>query len=317
MSPSPVSAIALEPNTGVPLLETGTAPRKTRRPMRRVCLLALFLLSCSRSGQPPYGFSDAPEQRWRFEAEETFEIGGTPAKSVRFADFVLRAKPAESGETEVELYLESYYARTEGTPDGASEFAISEKGISIKTPSTGTVGFGPGEKTLGGDTPLEMRARPAATASLDTNGELLETYWQSPHPMLMDIAILDWWIIALPTRQPVGESAWVARRTVPQTGRFNLGVALPLRWEAKPDAPLSFRASGSVTRGSVEVANGLRGQLALDAIGEAELLPDGRVSVATFELRLDLATDDDTHVRSRHQVRVRCTSCAPTVNPTP
>jgi hypothetical protein len=283
--------------------------------MRRALLLGLCFLACSRSGQPPYGFSDAPEQRWRFEAEETFEVDGVPAKSVRFADLILRAKPAESGDTEVELFIERYYARTEGTPDGGSELAISEKGITVKTPKSGTVGFGPNDKTLGGDTPLEMRARPAASADLDTNGEVLTPYWQSPHPMLLDIALLDWLITALPTRQPAGESAWIARRIVPQTGRFNLGVELPLRWEVKPEGPLLLRSSGSTTRESLRVADGLEGTLVLDAVGEAELLPDGRVSVATFELRLDLQAPDDTHVRSRHQIRVRCTSCETTVNP--
>ncbi len=283
--------------------------------MRRALLLGLCLLSCSRSGQPPYGFSDAREQRWRFEAEDSFEIDGAPARSVRFADLILRPKLAANGETELELLIDRYYARTEGTPDGGSEFAISEKGISIKTPKAGSVGFGPSEKTLGGDTPLEMRARPIASIELDANGDVIRPYWQSPHPMLMDVAILDWLVTALPTRKPEGDLAWVARRTVPQTGRFNLGVDLPLRWEVDPKSPLSRRASGSVARESIRVTEGLEGRLQIDAIGEATLLPDGHVRKATFELRLDLESPDDTHVRSRHQLRVSCTSCEDAVNP--
>jgi len=282
--------------------------------MRRSLLLGLCLFACSRPGPPPYGLADAPEQRWRFEAEETFDVDGVPAKSVRFADVILRAKPPEDGATEVELFIDRYYSRTEGTPDGGSELSISEKGFSVQTPKSGRLGFGPNDKTLGGDTLLEMRARPAASADLDTNGDVLAPFWQSPHPMLIDIALLDWLIFALPTRAPAGESAWVARRTVPQTGRFNLGVELPLRWEQRPEGPLLVRASGSVARESISVADGLQGKLVLDAIGEAELLPDGRVRTANLELRFDLQAADGTHVASRHLIRAQCTSCEAAVN---
>jgi hypothetical protein len=282
--------------------------------MRRCLFAALCLLACSEPGPPPYGFATAPEQQWRFEAEETFDVDGTPAKSVRLADVVLRAKREEQGETELELFIDRYASRTEGTPDGGSELSISEQGLWVSTKDTGRVGFGPNEKTLAGDTPLEMRARPVAAASLDTNGDVLAPIWQSPNPALIDVALLDWLIVALPTRAPEGERAWVARRTLPQTGRFSLGVDLPLRWEADPDAPGRLRASGSVTRESMRVADGLEGRLSLDARGEAELLPDGRVRVATFELRLDLAATDGGHVASRHLVRATCTSCDATVN---
>jgi len=282
--------------------------------MRAVLLVGLCLSACSRPGPPPYGFADAPEQQFRFEAEESFDIDGAPAKSVRLANVILRAKPEERGETEVELFIDRYAARTEGTPDGGSELSISEQGFWVQTKKTGRVGFGPNEKTLAGDTALEMRARPVASAQLDTNGDVLTPLWQTPHPVLIDIALLDWLLIALPTRAPEGELAWVAQRTVPQTGRFSLGVELPLRWETSLESPLALRVSGSVTRESLRVADGLEGRLVLDARGEAELLPDGRVRVATFELRLDLLAADGTHVASRHLIRATCTSCAPTVN---
>ena len=282
--------------------------------MRRALLVPLCLFACSRPGPPPYGFAISPEQHWRFEAEETFDVDGVPAKSVRLADVILRAKPDESGETEVELFIDRYAARTEGTPDGGSELSISDQGFWVQTKETGRVGFGPNEKTLAGDTPLEMRARPVASASLDTNGDVLAPIWQSPSPVLIDIALLDWLLLALPTRAPEGERAWVARRTVPQTGRFSLGVDLPLRWEVDPDKPDGLRASGSVTRESMRVADDLEGRLSLDVRGEAELAPDGRVRAAAFELRLDLAAADGTHVASRHLIRATCTSCDAPVN---
>ncbi len=282
--------------------------------MRRALLLALSLFACSRPGPPPYGLATSPEQRWRFEAEETFDVDGAPAKSVRLADLILRAKPQDQGETEVELFIDRYASRTEGTPDGGSELSISEQGLWVQTKETGRVGFGPNDKALAGDTPLEIRARPVASANLDTNGDVLAPLWQSPNPVLIDIALLDWLILALPTRAPEGERAWVARRTLPQTGRFSLGVDLPLRWELDGNVPDSLHASGSVTRESMRVADGLEGRLTLDARGQADLLPDGRVRVATLELRLDLVATDGKRVASRHLIRARCTSCEAPVN---
>ena len=282
--------------------------------MPRALLAFLCLLSCSRPGPPPYGFGATPEQRWRFEAEESFDVAGTPAKSVRLADLILRAKPEETGETELELFIDRYASRTEGTPDGGSELSISEQGFWVQTKETGRVGFGPDEKTLAGDTPLEMRSRPVASASLDTNGDVLAPIWQSPSPVLIDVALLDWLLLSLPTRAPDGERAWVARRTLPQTGRFSLGVDLPVRWEVDPAAPDTIRASGSVTRESMRVADDLEGRLSLDVRGQASVLPDGRVRESSFELRFALTTADGTSVSSRHVIRVRCANCDAPVN---
>ncbi len=255
-----------------------------------------------------------PEQRWRFEVEESFDVAGTPAKSVRLADLILRAKPEQNGETELELFIDRYASRTEGTPDGGSELSISEQGFWVHTKETGRVGFGPDEKTLAGDTPLEMRSRPVASASLDTNGDVLAPIWQSPSPVLIDVALLDWLLFALPTRAPDGERAWVARRTLPQTGRFSLGVDFPVRWEVDPAAPDSLRASGSVTRESMRVADDLEGRLSLDVRGQASVLADGRVRESSIELRFALTVADGTSVSSRHMVRVRCENCDAPVN---
>jgi hypothetical protein len=282
--------------------------------MRRALLVAVCFFACSKSGAPPYGFAASPEQLWRFEAEETFDVSGTPAKSVRLANVILRAKPDSDGTTELELYIDRYASRTEGTPDGGSELSLSDQGFFVQTKGSGRVGFGPNEKTLAGDTPLEIRSRAVASASLDTNGEVLAPIWQSPSPVLFDVALLDWLLFALPTRAPLGERAWIARRTIPQTGRFNLGVDLPVRWELDPDQPDRLRASGSVTRESMHVADGLEGRLELDVRGEARVDADGRVHTAVFELRFDLLASDDTHVSSRHLVRATCTSCDASIN---
>jgi hypothetical protein len=276
-----------------------------------------LLVACTRAEAPPYGFAHAPEQRWRFEAEETFDVDGTEAKSVRFADLILRAKPETSGETEVELYLERYYARTQGTPTGDSELSISEKGVSVQTAQSGRVGFGPDDKTLGGDTTLEMRARPAASIELAANGDALGVPWQSPHPLLLDVAVLDWLIFALPTRGPDDAQAWNATRTIPQTGRFSLGLEVPVRWErvaGADGAPATLRASAAVERASLRVDAGLEGSLRVDVIGSAEPLADGRIALALLELRMDFTGSGGEHVVSRHRIRVQCTSCAAPVN---
>ena len=276
-----------------------------------------LLVACSRAEAPPYGFAAAPEQHWRLEAEELFDVDGTEAKSVRFADVILRAKSEASGDTEVELYIDRYYARTQGTPAGESEMSISDKGISIQTAQSGRLGFGPDDKTLGGDTTLEMLARPAASAELDPRGDVKAPIWQSPNPLLLDLALLDWMIFALPTRGPEGASAWVAERTIPQTGRFSLGVEVPVRWELAPestDSPGALRASGAVQRESLRVDPSLEGRLALDVIGSAQPLADGRVREAQLELRMDFAGSRGEHVASRHKIRVRCTSCDAPIN---
>ena len=80
-------------------------------------------MSCSKVEAPPYGFGAAPEQRFRFEADETTEVDGTPVKIVRVADVVLRAKlePSDSARaTEVELYIDRYFIRIEGAPHGCN-----------------------------------------------------------------------------------------------------------------------------------------------------------------------------------------------------
>ena len=79
--------------------------------MRLVGLIAaLCLAACSRAEPPPYGFGPAPEQRFRFEADETTDVDGTPVKITRFADVVLCAKPSDSSDslrdTEVEMFLD-------------------------------------------------------------------------------------------------------------------------------------------------------------------------------------------------------------------
>jgi hypothetical protein len=252
--------------------------------LRRVLLLALLLLSCSKAESPPYGFGVAPEQRFRFETDETTEVDGTPVKIVRAADLVLRAKresdPAARA-TELELYLDRYLIRVEGGPGGAAELSVSEDGMRAVT-QEGPVELRADEKTPGGDTVLEMRARPVASVSLDTAGAATHEIWTSPHPVWTGVSLLDWILFALPTREPADRKPWTATRILPRVGQYALGIDVPLRWE-EASGPLALRSSGSVSRDSLRLAE-------------------------------DFAATNGTHVVSSHDIRIRCTSCGGDVN---
>jgi len=283
--------------------------------LRRVLLLAWVLCSCSRTETPPYGFGRVPEQRYRFEADETTTVDGTPVKIERAADVVLRAKP-ESSETvratEIELFIDRYFIRVEGAPGGASELSVSEKGLRAVT-EDGPVQLGADEKTPGGDTVLEMRSRPAASVSLDFAGVPTGALWTSPHPVWAGVSLLDWILLALPTREPSDRKPWTATRILPQVGQYALGIDVPVRWE-EGSGPLALRGAGSVARESLRLAENFAGRVAIETHGEAELADDGRVREARLQLSLDFAATNGTQVVSSHSIRIRCTSCGGDVN---
>ena len=280
--------------------------------MKRVLVAAVCLIACSKPEPPPYGFAAFPEQRFRFEAHETTRIDATPVEIVRLADVVLRAKPDENGDTEVELFLDRYYMRIEGAPGGASELSISDAGLTART-EEGPVTLGPHETTPGGDTVLEMRARPAASVALDGRGAAADRIWTSPHPVLAGVSLLDWILFALPTRGGATDTSWSATRTLPQVGQYALGLALPVRWELR-GGPLALRSAATARRESVHLAEGFEGRLAIETHGEADLEADGRVREARLELALDFAATNGAHVQSSHKIRLTCTSCPAGVN---
>jgi hypothetical protein len=280
--------------------------------VKRVLALAVCLLACSKPAPPPYGFAEFPEQRFRFEANETTEIDGTRVEIARAADVVLRAKPDERRDTEVELFLDRYWMRVDGAPGGASELSISEKGVTART-NEGPVTLGAGDKTPAGDSVLEMRARPAASVALDSRGAATEAIWTSTHPILMGVSLLDWILLALPTRAAAGETSWVATRMLPQVGQYAMGLDVPVHWEPR-DGPLALRSAGTVTRDSLRVAENFEGRVSIETRGEVDLEADGRVREARLQLELDFAATNGTHVQSSHTIRLRCASCPGGVN---
>jgi hypothetical protein len=272
-------------------------------------------LSCSKAEPPPYGFGAAPEQRYRFEADETTEVDGTPVKIVRAADLVLRAKRASDqtpGETEIELFIDRYFIRVEGAPGGASELSVSEQGMRAVT-QEGPVQLGADEQTPGGDTVLEMRARPAASVALDSAGSSSAEIWTSPHPVWTGVSLLDWILLALPTREPADRKPWIATRILPHVGQYMLGIDVPVRWQ-EASGPLALHATGSVSRDSIRLAEDFAGRVSIETRGEASLGDDGRVREARVQLGLDFTATNGTHVVSSHDIRIRCTSCGGDVN---
>lgn len=284
--------------------------------MRRFLLLALVLTACSKVESPPYGFAAAPEQRFRFEANEITDVDGTPVRIVRLADVRLHATFAPSHsphDTEVELFIERYFIRIEGGPMGDSEMRVSEDGLRAVT-REGPAQLGPDEKTPSGDTVSELRARPVASVTLDSAGLATTGIWTSPHPVWTGVSLLDWILLALPTRAPAEREPWTVKRLLPQVGNYALGIDLPVRWE-QATGPLALRSEGSIARDSLRLAENFAGKLAIQTRGEADLADDGRVREARLSLRLDFAATNGTRVGSSHDIRVTCASCGPDVNP--
>ena len=275
--------------------------------MRRALLLALCALSCSVE-PPPYGLRISTEQHWRFEADETTEIDGTRVSIVRAADVVLRAQPVSQRDTPLDLYVDRYRIRVEGAPGGASELQVSEQGLTATT-AEGPVTLGANDKTPGGDTVVELRARPVASVELDSEGVATHSVWTSPHPVWAGVSLLEWWLLALP---PKGRAD--VTRPLPQIGQYALGLDLPMRWQAG-SGPRAWHGAGRVASNSLHLANGFDGRADVQAEAEASYLPDGRVSWARVRLALDFAATNGTHVQSSHAIRWTCTDCGAGVNP--
>ena len=277
--------------------------------MNRVGVLALVLvaLSCSRTAPPPWGLEQFPEQHYRFETDEITTIDGTPVSILRMAEVVLRAKPqSDSSNVQLELYVERYFMRVQGGPGGTSEMSVSEEGLTAAT-AEGPVSLKPNEKTPGGDTVNELRARPIASAVLDRSGATTAGLWTSPHPVWAGVSLLDWLLLALPTR-PAAKGDWTVNRAVPQIGQYTLGFDLPVRWEEQ-GGPATLHGESRVTRDQISLAPNFQGKASVQSTGEANLLPDGRVRDANVDLVLKFAATNGTHVSSSHRIRLHCTSC--------
>ena len=271
-----------------------------------VLCAAVCALACSRAAEPPYGLGKFPEQHWRFEADELTEIDGTKVTIERAADVVLRAEPEPERDTPLDLYVERYRIRIDGAPAGTSELQVSELGLTATT-AEGPVSLGAGDPTPAGDTVLELRARPVASAELDRFGAATHPAWASQHPVWAGLSLADWWLLALP---PQGSPAGPTLRALPQIGQYALGLDVPMRWQGGA-------GEGRVSADSLHLASGFDGRAEVEARSQADLAPDGRVRAARLQVALDFKATNGTHVRSSHKIRWTCSDCGPGVNPPP
>jgi hypothetical protein len=134
---------------------------------------------------------------------------------------------------------------------------------------------------------------------------------------VLDVPVLEWMLLCLPVLAGT-EGAWSGERALPPLGQYEVGIALPLRYE-RADGPFGTQtrilSTGAVQRDDIRLTDALSGELDLDHQGETDLAPDGRVREARVELRFRFASPSGTRVSSRSRVLVRCTDCDATVNP--
>ena len=234
---------------------------------RRSRLLAVGLLlaaggpGCTEERTlPPYGFATRLEQPLRYEAEGRLEVDGHPVTVERYADLRLVAELREDARTEIVLYLDRYYMRVDGAPNGVSELALSEHGMAARSPGQGEIKLGPEDARPGGGRVSELLERPVAGCFIGPMGEVIGEPWRSFDPILSGIELLEWILLGLPVLEASGESGWSARRRAPTIGQYQLGIDIPLRYErVRNDSEPSgqrIRMSGLIQRSALTVAPG-------------------------------------------------------------
>ncbi|MCP4007448.1 MAG: hypothetical protein GY725_24985 [bacterium] len=243
------------------------------------------------------------------------EVDGETAQIQRFADLELRSLRDESGTLLVELFLNRYYTRVEGAPGGTTELSISARGLSTQTPQEGSQSLGPEAASPGGGTISQLRERPVAGVGLVEGGFVSDELWQSSHPVLFGIHLLDWLLLALPTEPGRQDDTWTGSREVPQMGQYRVGIELPLLYRPSSGAEPGVQVSGSVRRKSLRIAQDFEGALELDHVARAVFSPDGALADATLELRMSFTSSQGSRVSSRHRVRIRRLNDQGEINP--
>ncbi|MFQ5513467.1 MAG: hypothetical protein ACE5FG_03445 [Myxococcota bacterium] len=289
----------------------------TRVPVRGPILALTLLLACRGEDAPsaaPWGFQDQPVQRFRLESDEQTVVDGERAEVQRYADFRLVHESVEKDRHELALYLERYYLRVKGAPDGGSEIALSERGLVIDDPERGRLRLGPTDPRPGGGPVAELLERPVAGCELSEQGRILGSAWTSFDPILSGVSLLDWVLLAFPLLDEPGRARWSGRRRVPPLGQYRLGIELPLFYERVGER---VRASGQLRRSRLEVAPGFEGALELDLRGETELGEGGGVQQSTLELGMRFESSAGALVSALYRTRIRCLDCSEPINSPP
>ena len=292
---------------------------------RASALLLLFsIAACAdgiSTGPAPYGFDVEPRQRFRFEAHDQTDVDGVPVTVERGAEFTLEAEPAPGGRLELVAYLERYVSRVKGVPGGSSEFTLSADGLTTRGPADlKPLVRGPDDLAPGGGRIGDVLSQALGGWWVEADGALEGTPWRAQQPLFGGIRVIDWVLLSLPELAGLDRSNWSGRRPLPPLGQYVLGVELPIEYErVAPDGRAAARIRGRcfLSRQGIEMAAGFRGALEIEHLGEADLDELGRVVEARVELRVRFEAESGSVVRSRHNTRLRCLSCADRINPAP
>ena len=293
-------------------------------PLRPVRLaLVLLALACRGDAEPgvdlppPFGFAAQAQQAFRLEAVDEIEVDGESVTVDRLADVSLSAEALAGGRAELTLMLVRFYMRVKDAPGGTSELAISDRGLISRAGDAPEQRLAPLERTPGGRSLDELLRGPIEGAVVSASGVVLGDPWHTLDPILTGVNVFDWVVLAFPVVED-GPDTWRARRRLPPLGQYRFGFSLPLQYEREPgvDGLTRIRASGTLKRSGVGVAEGLKGDIELEHAGEALVGPAGRVHSARIELQFRFEGTRGAQVTSRHRVEIRCTDCGEVVNPT-
>jgi len=272
--------------------------------LRLASALGALLLAACGEGPAPYGFDLRTEQRFRMESEVDAEVSGESARIERLADFTLRRRTDDAGDHQLDVRLERYVFAREG-PEGASELAISHDGVVSRDARYGEQRLAPDTGTPSGVSLRELLTRPMASLPIAPDGARSGPVWRTTDPLLAEVQLLEWYLLALPGIDDVGLRS-SGSREVPRTGAYRLGVQLALLYliEVRPEGGWRVNLSGSAQRASLELAPGLAGSLDLDARGETLLRADRGLERADLSLSLSFRGDKGERVQVKERVRI-------------
>jgi hypothetical protein len=274
------------------------------RSLRLASALGALLLSACGEGPAPYGFDLRSEQRFRLESEVEAEVSGENVRIERLADFTLRRRTDDAGAHELEVRLGRYVFVREG-PEGPSELAISGDGVVSRDARYGEQRLAPDSGTPSGVSLRELLARPLASLPIASDGARSGPVWRTTDPLLAEVQLLEWYLLALPGVDDAGLRS-SGSREVPRTGAYRLGVQLALLYliEVRPEGGWRVNLSGSAQRSSLELAPGLAGAVDLDARGETLLRADRGLERADLSLSLRFRGDKGEGVQVKERVRI-------------
>jgi hypothetical protein len=279
-----------------------------------VSLLAA-LQGCREPERPPWGFDRSAAQRFVLETEELTEIAGARVDVARRAEISLEAKDTEAGGTDIALRVERYELRIEGAPDGTSEMALSPEGLVSRSAAQGETRLGPEEVVPGGRSVAALLRQPIGGFVVSGDGGLLGEPWHSREPILADLPLVEWVLLALPALARERSAPLAEGRPLPPLGQYRLGIPMSIRFER--ETADRIRGVGLLQRPSIELAPGYRGRLEVQGTAETALSISGEIEESKVELRTAFEGSEGDRVYAHYRARLRPDPQPRTVNPSP